>query len=205
MFRKLLPKEERYFEDCWEITSVVEEISVLTYAFFTSGNYNKDIFLKLKPLKKLSSEITSKVVKRLRSNFIAPLDPVDIYSLINRIDIIGDMLLGAVEKIDTYCLTVMIDGAEEIASIIVRQIKELKKVVMDLKHRNNQLNEWDVIQDLGTDAINAYRSSLKKLFTEEKDPISLIKKKEILEILKNASEYCHNTSDLIISILIKNS
>jgi uncharacterized protein len=205
MFRKLLPKEEKYFEDFKDIISYVQEIAKFTHGFFAAEVYDKDIFLKLKPLEKRCGEITSKVIKRLNKTFITPLDREDIFSLVKRIDSIGDMLVGAAVRVDTYTLTQKIDGAEKIASIIVQQTKELELVLQDLKHKSSQINECKAVQDLESEADNVYRDSLKKLFTEEKDPITLIKKKEILEMLESASDHCQTTANIIISILIKNS
>ena len=205
MFRKLLPKEEKYFEDFKDIISYVQEIAKLTHGFFAADVYDKDIFLKLKPLEKRCGEITSKVIKRLNKTFITPLDREDIFSLVKRIDSIGDMLVGAAVRVDTYTLTEKISGAEKIASIIVQQTKELELVLQDLKHKSSQINECKAVQDLETEADNVYRAALKKLFTVEKDPITLIKKKEILEMLEIASDMCQSTANVIIEILIKNS
>jgi len=205
MFKKLLPKEEKYFEAFKEIISYVQEIAQLVHDFFSADTYDKDIFLKLKPIEKRCNEITSKVIKRLNKTFITPLDREDIFSLIKSIDSIGDTLLRAAVRVDTFNLTEKIYGAENIAAIILQQTKELELVLQDLKHKNSQINECKAVNDLESEADNVYRASLKKLFTEEKDPITLVKKKEILEILESASDHCEITADIIISILIKNS
>jgi len=205
MFGKLLPKEEKYFEDFKNIISIVQEIAQLTCTFFSSDVYDKDIFLKLKPLEKRCNEITSKVIKRLNKTFITPLDREDIFALIKKIDSIGDLLFGAAVRVETYGLSEKIDGAEIIASIILQQTKELEIVLQDLKKKNHQINECKAVQDLESEADNVYRVSLKKLFAEETNPMTLIKKKEILEVLEDASDNCQTTADIIISILIKNS
>ena len=205
MLKRLLPQEEKYFEAFKEIISYVQEIAQLTHDFFAADTYDKDIFLKLKPIEKRCDEITSKVIKRLNKTFITPMDREDIFSLIKSIDSIGNTLLGAAVRVDTFNLSEKIIGAEEMAAIILQQTKELELVLQDLKHKNSQINECNAVNDLESEADNVYRASLKKLFTEEKDPITLVKKKEILEILESASDHCEITADIIISILIKNS
>ena len=205
MFRKLLPKEERYFEDFKDSISHVQEIAKLTHAFFAADTYDKDIFLKLKPLENRCGEIKSKVIKRLNKTFITPLDREDIFSLIKKIDNIGEILVGAASRVDTYRVTEKVEDAAKMASIVVQQTKELEIALQDLKHKSSQINECKAVQDLETEADNVYRSALKKLFTNEKDPITLIKKKEILEMLEIASDMCQSTANVIIEILIKNS
>ena len=205
MFGKLLPKEERYFEDFKDNISHVQEIAKLTHAFFAADTYDKDIFLKLKPLENRCGEIKSKVIKRLNKTFITPLDREDIFSLIKKIDNIGEILVGAASRVDTYRVTEKVEDAAKMASIVVQQTKELEIALQDLKHKSSQINECKAVQDLESEADNVYRSALKKLFTNEKDPITLIKKKEILEMLEIASDMCQSTANVIIEILIKNS
>ena len=205
MFGKLLPKEERYFGDFKDMISHVQEIAKLTHAFFAADTYDKDIFLKLKPLERRCGEITSKVIKRLNKTFITPLDREDIFSLIKKIDNIGEILVGAASRVDTYSLSEKIEDAPKMASIVVQQTKELEIALQDLKHKSSQINECKAVQDLESEADNVYRAALKKLFAGEKDPIILIKKKEILEMLEIAADMCQSTANIIIEILIKNS
>ena len=205
MFRKLLPKEERYFEDFKDSISHVQEIAKLTHAFFAADTYDKDIFLKLKPLENRCGEIKSKVIKRLNKTFITPLDREDIFSLIKKIDNIGEILVGAASRVDTYSVTEKVEDAARMAAIVVQQTKELEIALQDLKHKSSQINECKAVQDLETESDNVYRAALKKLFTGEKDPVTLIKKKEILEMLEIASDMCQSTANVIIEILIKNS
>jgi len=205
MLSKLLPKEERYFEDFKDSIFYIQEIAKLTNAFFAADTYDKDIYLKLKPLEHRCDDITSKVIKRLNKTFITPLDREDIFSLIKKINSIGDILVGAALRVEMYNLTEKVEGADKLAAIVLQQSRELELALQDLKHKSSQINECKAVQDLETEADHIYRVSLKKLFIEEKDPITLIKKKELLEMLEEASDKCQSTANVIIQILIKNS
>jgi uncharacterized protein Yka (UPF0111/DUF47 family) len=205
MIKALLPKEEKYFEDFRAIMSHIQEIAVQTRDFFSADTYDPDIYLKLKPLEHRCDEINSKVVKRLNKTFITPFDREDIFTLMKRMDSISDCLFGAAVRVDTYNLTVPVEGAAKLASIVVQQTKELQIIIQDLKTRSGQVTECKTVKDLETEADNVYRASLKKLFLEEKDPITLFKKKEILDILENAADKCQSTANVIVAILIKNS
>jgi len=205
MFKGLLPKEEKYFDDFKEIITHVQAMAKATHVFFSAEDYDKEIFLKIKPLEKRCDEVSSRVIKRLNNTFITPFDREDIFSLIKKIDNIGDILLGTVARVDTYSLTEKIVGADKIAAIVLQQTKELETVINGLKSKEKQINECKAVRDLESEADNIYRASLKKLFLEEKDAINLIKKKEILEMLEKASDKCQSTANVIISILIKNS
>lgn len=205
MFKGLIPKEEKYFDDFTEIIVHVQGMAQQTYNLFSSESYDPNIYLKLKPLENRCDEISSRVIKGLNNTFITPFDREDIFSLIKKIDGIGDILLGTVARVDTYSLNEKVEGADKLAAIVLQQIKELGSVINRLKAKEKQINECKAVRDLETEADNVYRASLKKLFLEENNAITLFKKKEILDMLEKASDKCQSTANVIISILIKNS
>ncbi len=205
MFKKLLPKEEKYFDDFKAIISHIQEMAKITQNFFSAPEYDKDIYLKLKPLEQRCEEITSRVVKRLNKNFITPFDREDIFALIKKIDTIGDILLGVTARVDMYNLTQPIESADKLASIILQQTKELEIVLQDLQTPVKHINECKAVKVLESEADTVYRTAVKKLFTEETDALVIFKKKEILDMLENGADKCQTTANIIISILIKYS
>ncbi len=202
MFKKLLPKEEKYFEDFKEMISHIEEMAAHTEKIFQFDNIQTHI-LKMKPLEVLCDEITSKITKRLNKTFITPFDREDIFALIKRLDDVSDMLLGATVRVETFNLDKKIDYAEKLASIIHSQVKELGVAIQDLKVK--RVNEMKTVKTLETEADIIYQQAIKELFEKEKDAIELIKKKEIIDLLERTSDRCQSTANVILSIFIKNA
>lgn len=203
MFKNLLPKEEKYFDNFKEMIFHISEMADLTHQLFSSEKINKDILLKIKPLELICDEITSKVTKRLNKTYITPFDREDIFGLIKRLDDISDMLLGATSRVETYNIQTSVKYADKLSSVIVEQVKELGIAIQDLKVK--RINEMKVVKALETEADNIYRQALKELFEIETNAIEIIKRKEILEILENTSDRCQSTANLIISLFIKNA
>jgi uncharacterized protein Yka (UPF0111/DUF47 family) len=203
MFQKLLPKEEKYFDNFKEMISHISEMASYTQQLFSSEPIDKNLIIKIKPLENICDEISSKVVKRLNKTFITPFDREDIFALIKRLDDISDMLLGASMRVETFNITHKIEHADRLASIVLEQIKELGKAINDLKIKST--NEMKMVKALESEADIVYQVSMKELFELEKDPISLIKKKEILDLLENTSDRCQSTANVIMSIFIKNA
>ncbi len=203
MFQKLLPKEEKYFDNFKEMISHVTEMASYTHQIFTSDPIDKDLIIKFKPLENLCDEISSKVVKRLNKTYITPFDREDIFALIKRLDDISDMLLGATMRVETFNITKKIKYADKLAAIVLEQIKELGKAIQDLKIKST--NEMKAVKILESEADKVYQIAMKELFELEKDPISLIKKKEILDLLENTADRCQSTANVIMSIFIKNA
>ncbi|MBV6511850.1 MAG: DUF47 family protein [Ignavibacteriales bacterium] len=205
MLKSLLPKEEKYFEDFREIISYTQQGAKITLEFFAAETYDPAIYLKLKPIQNRCEEVSSKVVKRLNKTFITPFDREDIFALVKRLNAIGDNLFGAAVRVDTYNVTGRIEGASELANIVLMQINELDGVLQDLSNRHENIDECKAVRDLESEADNVYRRELKKLFQTETDPLTIFKKKEILDILENAADKCQSAANVITQILIKNS
>jgi uncharacterized protein Yka (UPF0111/DUF47 family) len=203
MFNKLLPKEEKYFEDFKQMISYIEEMSQFSEQLFNSEIPDQNNFLKMKPLELRCDEIASRITKRLNKTYITPFDREDIFALIKRLDDISDMLLGAAARVDTFNITKKINYADKIMAIVHQQIIELGIAIQDLKVKS--INECKAVKDLETQADSIYRQAMKELFVEEKDAIELIKKKEILDLLERISDKCQATANIILSIFLKNA
>lgn len=203
MFKKLLPKEEKYFDNFKEMITHIVEMAQLTHQLFSSETIDRNILLKIKPLELRCEEITSKVVKRLNKTYITPFDREDIFGLIKRLNDISDMLLGATIRVETYNITSSIKYADKLSSIVVQQVEELGIAIQDLKVK--RVNEMKAVKVLETEADSIYRQAVKELFEEEKNAIELIKRKEVLDILENTSDRCQSTANIIIGLFIKNT
>ena len=203
MFKKLLPKEEKYFEDFKEMISHIQQMATLTHQLFTAEVPDKDLLLQIRPLERRCDDVSSKVIKRLNKTFITPFDREDIFTLIKKLDDIGDMLLAASIRIDIFNVTQKINHADTLAAIVLQQIKELGIALNDLKVKHT--NECKAVAVLETEADKVYQQAMKELFIEEKDPLNVIRKKDILSILEEASDKTQSAANVILSIFIKNA
>lgn len=203
MFRSLMPKEEKYFEDFKEMISHIEEMAKYSENLFNSEVPDQNNFIKMKPLEVRCDEISYKITKRLNKTFITPFDREDIFALIKRLDDVSDMLLGAAARVDTFNLTKKIKYADKMAAIIHQQVIELGKAIQDLKIRS--VNECKAVKDLESEADKVYQQAMKELFVDETNAVELIKKKEILDLLERICDRCQSTANVILSIFIKNA
>lgn len=203
MLKRLVPKEEKYFEEFNEMISHISDMAKYTNQLFSSEVIDYSLLLKIKPLEQRCDELSSKIVKRLNKTFITPFDREDIFALVKRLSSISDMLLGAANRIETYDIKRKIKYTDKITSIILQQIKELGIAIQDIKAR--RINECKAVNDLESEADKIYQLANKELFNEEKDAIQLIKEKEILDILERTSDKCQSAANIILSIFLKNN
>lgn len=97
---------------------------------------------------------------------------------------------------------------KKVVKILVRGVEEVSKAVLRLRNMKKPemiLAQCIEINRLENEADEALRLAISRLFDREKDPIRLIKEKEILEMLENATDRCEDVADVIEGIVLKNA
>lgn len=155
-----------------------------------------------------ADEITANTVERLNQVFITPIDREDIFALSYGLDDGVDDLHGALERMIMYDNgTPDTDGPARLALLLIQATDELIKATEMLKDiRGNQVqilectNHILAYEDEGDEV---YRSEMTHLFKVEKDPIRLIKWKDILECLENTLDQTKHISDTLKGVVMK--
>jgi predicted phosphate transport protein (TIGR00153 family) len=153
-------------------------------------------------------QITHAVVAKLHKTFITPIDRNDIYRLITKMDDIMDLVEAASERIALYGIKEMTKEACDLARVLLSSAERVLEAVTgfrDLKHPEVILQKCIEINRLENEADALLRGTLAKLFREEKDPIAIMKWKEIYELLETATDRCEDVANIIEGVVLENS
>lgn len=165
---------------------------------------------KIKEIVDLEHEadaVNDKIVDKLHLTFITPIDREDIYSLANGLDDGVDFLQGTLQRIVMYRTGKAMSGAVSLTKLIIECAKEVIKSFEMLKDiRKNQAVILECTRKIGqleSEGDRVYRHEVAYLFDKEKDPIELIKWKDILEDLEETLDHCEKLSDMIRGVVMK--
>jgi len=153
-------------------------------------------------------DITHAVVESLHKTFITPLDRNDIYRLITKMDDIMDLVEAVDDRFSLYDVRVMTPDIAEMARALVSGAEHVLAAVSglrDMKKPTAILEHCIEINRLENVADKILRSALARLFREEKDPIAVIKWKEIYETLESATDRCEDVANVIEGVVLENS
>lgn len=168
----------------------------------------KEIARDIERVEHLGDNITHEIFNALSSNFITPFDREDIHSLASAIDDITDFIHGSAKRIILYKMDNLHPSILQLTDLLIKSTQEVVVGVTQLKSMKNSdaIKEACVkINMIENMADEAYNQGIAKLFEEEKDPIALIKIKEVLEVLEMATDKCEDVSNVIETILVKYS
>jgi predicted phosphate transport protein (TIGR00153 family) len=163
---------------------------------------------RVKQIEHECDEITHAVVQALHKTFITPIDRNDIYTLITKMDDIMDLVEAAAERLSLYELPTMTKEVGDLARCLVTSAEHVLGAVTgirDLKKVNGILEHCVEINRLENVADKILRNALAKLFREEKDPIAVIKWKEIYETLESATDRCEDVANIVEGVMLENS
>jgi hypothetical protein len=148
------------------------------------------------------------VVERLHKVFITPIDRNDIFRLISKMDDVMDFVEAASQRVALYevdghnnelwaLARVLQSGSERISEALVgmRNLKHPELILEKCVEINRLENEADVL----------LRVAIAKLFKEEKDPMAVIKWKEIFELMETATDRCEDVANIIEGVVLENS
>ena len=208
MFGKFLPRETSFF-DFFEQHAALTAEGIKEFMALIEPNAN--IVAKAKRIKEIEHEtdvVTHRCVEALHKTFITPIERDDIYQLITKMDDIIDNVEATSERIVLYDLTVMRPEIKDMASVLMRCIVQIQKALRGLRSMKNAepiLQTCVEINQLENEADALLRVALARIFKEEKDPLTVIKWKEIFEYLESASDRCEDVAQIIEGVVLENA
>jgi hypothetical protein len=144
---------------------------------------------EIRETEKEGDMMTHDIIRRLNKTFITPIDREDMHNLCVKIDDIVDLIWACAERITLFKITEPTDEAIEIAKELLLTTEMVSKAIIALRDKKYSfVQEYCIeINSLENRIDRLYRAAIGKLFDEVKDPIFLIKWKEIYEYLEDAA------------------
>jgi len=151
--------------------------------------------------------LTHDILKKLNKTNITPIDREDIHALASRLDDILDCIWGTAARLAIFKMKESTKEAVIMSKELLTTVELVHKAIKKLREKNySQMQEYCIeINKLENKLDREFRTALGKLFDEVKDPILIIKWKDIYEHLENASDKCEDVADILESIAMKNA
>ena len=160
---------------------------------------------EIKRLEHVGDDLTHSVLTKLNQTFITPFDREDIHRLASSLDDVLDFVNAAAERIWMYKITEPPPAAARLSRLVLSQCKELGQAVSHLQNQGDVLGRCVEIKRLENEADVASREAIARLFEGERDPIKLIKTKELLEVLETATDKAEDAANVLETVVLKSA
>jgi uncharacterized protein Yka (UPF0111/DUF47 family) len=204
MFNKILPQEFAFYDYFEQHAALSLEACQELLQLAKNDGKIEEHLKKINDYELRLDEITHRCMEALHRTFITPIDRTEIHRLIKRMDDIVDCINGALERMVMFEITHMRPEIEKIAEILVESLKSVSVALTGLRNIKNYEHikvECIKIRELEDEADHIFNNALIELF-HEKDPIYIIKWKEIYEIFEKSVDRCEDVANIIENIVI---
>ncbi len=202
---RLIPRDAKFFELFAELSTNLSDGAKLLRSILADPT---DLALRVNQVQAIEhrgDKATYAIITKLNQTFITPFDREDIHRLASSLDDVLDFVNSAALRLVMYKIHNPPPVSAELAGIIVLQCEELAKGVSLLEKNGQVMKHCEEVNRLEDMADNVSRRAIADLFEHEKDPIQLIKLKELYEVLEYATDKAEDAANVIEAIVLKST
>ena len=209
IFQFFVPKDKKFFPLFEQASAnLILLAETLHEAVNAPKGEREEYFKKIDELEANIEEITHKTNIELSRNFITPFDREDIHALISAIDDVANNLQGASNRMRLYHVEKITKSIRKITEINLEACNLINSAVMELKELKNlntifsavkKINKLESKSDL------VFDKAVADIFENETDAKNVIKYKEVLSSLENATDKCKSVARVLEAIAVKHS
>jgi uncharacterized protein Yka (UPF0111/DUF47 family) len=210
LVRLVLPKEERFFDYLEQQAKLAHEGAkeLATLAGAPDGDHGTvaEIKERVHEIEKRGDKVSHELEDALAQTFVTPLDREDIHKLSALLDDILDRAYACASAFVMFCIEKPSPASVELFAILERATDVLMGILPALrKHEFDEIREGRrKLKAIEKEGDEVYRRSMKALFSEPGlDARSLIREKEVIEILENAVDTCEDAAEYLANLAVK--
>jgi predicted phosphate transport protein (TIGR00153 family) len=210
IIQKLLPTDEKFYSLFEESTqNLLNAASMLTKLPKAKTFSERDkLGVQIHAFEHIGDDLTHKIYSELNSTFVTPFDREDIHELASSIDDVLDEIDGSIGRIVLYKIKVVPPSVTKLIDVLELSIVELHRGVHLLRniHKTDELQKvLRKVNEYENEADAVFEKAVADLFEHERNPVQIIKLKEVLVGLETATDKCEDAANVLEGILIKNA
>jgi len=202
---RLIPKEERFYDD---FTAMAEQIRHGAELLDQMLAPDKPIWDKADEIKEVEHKcdfLTHEIIQRLNRTFVTPLDREDIHALARSLDDVMDAIDASAAIVRLYHIDSVRTGARELTKLVRDSTEQVVGAMRALEKRKGVAECAVEINRLENEADRAHQAAVQALFNDERDAVVIMKWKEILDFLEQATDRCEDVANVLEGVVVKHA
>lgn len=208
-FQLFVVKEKKFYPLYIKQAEITEKAAGLLVELLKEDSYEKRKELG-KEIKKNESEgdkVAYAIFDELYKTFVTPFDRADIQQLASRVETFLDFIHDAAKKIVIYHPRSIDKVWIEIGESILEDAKILSGIMKELEFLSGKskflMQKCERIKEIEHEVDDLYECYMSNLFEVEKNAIELIKYKNIVQNLEDATDKAKEIGDCVKTIIVK--
>lgn len=201
------PKTTDFIHLLKELSSEVNAMSLLYGEFVDNFHEVEKYAKKAEEIEHRADTKVHNLIVELNKTFITPFDREDIYALAHQLDDLVDLIENVIKNVKLYNIKEKKKEVVEFKKIIVKAAEILDLSVQSLEEKKIHLikDHLIAIHKLEDEGDEIFARAIQDLFANEKDPINLIKWKDLIQDQEDIMDKFQEVSNIMEGIIVKNS
>jgi predicted phosphate transport protein (TIGR00153 family) len=200
---RLIPREERFYNDFQAMADELKRAAALLEAMLAPERPVWDKAEEIKEVEHKCDFLTHEIIQRLNRTFVTPLDREDIHTLARSLDDVMDAIDASAALVRLYRLEMVRYGARELARVITACTEQVRLALDALEQHKGVVTHAVEINRLENEADRIHQDAVVRLFEQERDPMVVIKWKETLDFLEDATDRCEDVANVLEGVVVK--
>jgi predicted phosphate transport protein (TIGR00153 family) len=202
---RLIPREVRFFDDFVALAEQIRAGATLLEEMLAPEQPVWDKADEIKEVEHNCDFLTHEIIQRLHRTFVTPLDREDIHALARSLDDVMDAIDASAAIIRLYRIERVRPDARELGRIIKASVDQMVRGLKALERRTGVAESAVEINRLENQADRIHQAAVRSLFDDERDAIEIMKWKEILDFLEDATDRCEDVANVVEGVIVKHA
>jgi uncharacterized protein len=202
---RLIPREEKFYSDFIAMADELNNGAMLLEQMLAAERPIWDKADEIKEVEHKCDFLTHEIIQRLNRTFVTPLDREDIHELARSLDDVMDAIDASASIVRLYHIESVRPGARELTRLVLDSADQVVGAIKALEKRKGVAECAVEINRLENEADRAHQAAVQALFNEEKDAIVIMKWKEILDFLEQATDRCEDVANVLEGVVVKHA
>jgi predicted phosphate transport protein (TIGR00153 family) len=201
---RLIPREEKFYADFQALADELQRGAGLLEEMLAP---DEPLWHKAEEIKEVEHKcdfLTHEIIQRLNRTFVTPIDREDIHQLATSLDDVMDAIDASATLIRLYKLRSVRFGARELAMTITSCTRQLRLALDAMERKKGVITHSVEINRLENEADRIHQDAVSRLFEEVRDPLEVMKWKEMLDFLEHATDRCEDCANVLEGVVVKN-
>jgi uncharacterized protein Yka (UPF0111/DUF47 family) len=206
LVRLILPKEDHFY-DLLEQQAKLAHEGAQALKKLADGDTIASVRSEVHATEKRGDKVAHEVEDALAKTFVTPIDREDIHKLSSLLDDILDRAHATASAFDMFSIGEPSESARGLMALLVRMTERLERLMPCLrKHDWAGTREGTrELKKMEKEGDEIYRGAMRGLFSDASiDARSLIREKEVIELLEDALDSCEDVSEFLANLAVKN-
>ena len=208
MLEWLMPKGDAFFDDFDAQCQATVEGARLLHLLLTDLQDIPGRVRSIKDVEHRGDSVTHAAFIRLNKHFITPFDRAQMHRLLSSIDDVLDLIDAAASRLSYYEISRPLPDCTELARLLLActlKVQEVVSLLRELKNRERIFAGCEEIKSLESQADDVLRHGVAQLFKSGVDPLTVIKWKEIYDIIETGTDKCQSLANLIEGVVLEHA